>query len=358
MQYLAALNEYETINRVENQSEPEKRKKELEEIKKSNSCFLFEKGQINTDAMDRIVQQDPIINRFYNLNQPDVVKFMDWINATDMNRKKAIEQAKNIVDGFNYNKGNKLTRNDKIEAWVEKYTTCYDAIITACKVIFNLGTERQEDVFGLDAITKIEDSYMPGKIVNGVVEHLKLAEERKKNLNEYNVWYKTMINLAIPVELRTDEARVSQKLPFFDNQLNNMVISTDIKGLKQLKEKLEAIIANFNEKYGKLPKLTAQPNNDVSERLLKEGKESESAVLGIKVAVESIIKGLSVTCDGFKPLMSETAKKLSFKSPPFVEIKMNLEKLYNIDPGNEGLADLKKTYQKKISRKRLWWWPF
>jgi hypothetical protein len=356
LQYLAALKESEEIKGLANQTESENRKKDLDEIKRTNTCFQFEKGQVKTDVMDRIFQQDPIIERFLGLNQPDVVKFMDWISTTDWNRKKAIEQVNNILDGFNY-KGSRLTRIDRLEAWVEKYNICYDTVITACKAIHKLGEGRQEDVFGLDAKTRVEDSYMSGQVVKGITEHLKLAEERKRNLNEHSEWKKAVLNLTINVDQTEADKRINQAPPVFDAQLNSMVISKDIDGLKQLRERLEIVMTDFNGAYAKLPKSPGEPNNEVSERLFREGKTYEETLLGIRAVVTAQITRLQAINDGFKPLKDETARRLGFSHPPFESIKGNLEKLYNIDPGNEELANLKSTFQRKISGKRSWW-PF
>lgn len=357
LQYLTALKESEEIKGLANQTESENRKKDLNDIKRSNICFQFEKGQIGTDVFDRILQQDATIDRFLRLNQPDVVKFTDWVGTTDTNRKEAIKQVNNILDGFNYNKGSKLTRNDRIEAWVEKYHDCYESVIMACKAIYKLGEDRQEDVFGLDAMTKVEDSYEPGKIVKGVVEHLKLAVERKKNLYNHLEWNKAVLSLKIDVDPTMEEKRLIQESPVFDIQLNNMVISKDIEGLKQQKERLENVMKDFNREYANLPKLSAKPNNEISERLFREGKIYEKTLLDRSEMIENLITRLQSINDGFKSLKEETAKRLSFRHPPFDSIKGNLQKLYNIDPGNEELVNLKSTFQRKISGK-MSWWPF
>lgn len=357
LQYLEVLKESEEIKGLANQTESESRKKELDEIKISNICFQFEKGQNGTDVFDRIFHEDKVIDRFLRLNQPDVVKFMDWVSTTDRNRKEAIKQVNNVLDGFNYNKGSRLTRDDRIEAWVEKYHVCYDTVIMACKAIYKLGENRQEDVFGLDAMTKVEDSYEPGKIVKGVAEHLKLAVERKKNLYDHSEWNKAVLSLAIDADPVVEEQRIIQAPPVFDILLKNMVISKNIEGLKQQKERLEKVMKDFKRAYANLPKLSEKPNNEISEQLFREGKIYEKTLLDSSEVVEKQIIRLQSINDGFKPLKEETARRLGFRHPPFESIKGNLEKLYNIDPGNEELVNLKSTFQRKISRKGSWW-PF
>lgn len=357
LQYLTVLKESGEIKGFADQAGSDDGKKDIDEIKISNICFQFEKGQISMDVFDRILQQDKVIERFLRLNQPDVVKFTDWVATTDRNRKEAIKQVNNILDGFNYNKGSRLTRNDRTEAWVEKYYVCYDTVIMACKAIYKLGEDRQEDVFGLDAMTKVEDSYEPGKIVKGVAEHLKLAVERKKNLYDHSEWNKAVLSLALDVDPVVEEKRINQAPPVFDIQLTNMVISKDIEGLKQQKERLDNVMKNFNGAYANLPKLSAKPNNDISEQLLREGKICEKTLLERSEVLKNLIARLQSINDGFKPLKEETAKRLGFRHPPFESIKGNFEKLYNIDPGNEELANLKSTFNRKISGKRAWW-PF
>jgi hypothetical protein len=391
------VNKFNLIRSIQDQLEPYLQFSEAFEASQTpentNLCIKYEKDQ---DIGGEILAIDRNPSVAFAPRNPDVRRFRDWLNETNDNRHKALDQVKVIKTAFQLPPP---VYDESWEDWALDYETAYHDIIQACNTIADLTPNRQGDVYNMAPHTRIWDADLKQDVI-GLERHRILAEERLQNLQAWSAWCRKGITRSIEAQNQEEGDQdprggpvrrgAKQLLPLRlenmeaqwagDEALTGIMFGPDtnsldgfVEGLEQLRnpqpglhearlayEIAAATILQALEHFRSEPD---SPNNPMSSHIRLLASETLDHLQNLERDIQSALSLAASELDSpihdpagrlalYRQKKASLAKKLGIKNPYLPEIKRGLIELFRLHSGDTSNNALLATYRAQVARRR------